>query len=48
MKDMLFGIEMLAFYGIILGFAFWELWKTSKLPGTSKDKENEAKEKPED
>ena len=48
MKDMLVGIEMLAFYGIILGFAFWELYKTSKLPGTSKPQETEAKDEPEE
>ncbi|MEM9739141.1 MAG: hypothetical protein AAF829_04670 [Pseudomonadota bacterium] len=40
MKNMLFGLEMLAFYGIILSFAFWELWKVSKL--TDKSRSDEA------
>ncbi|MEL6663946.1 MAG: hypothetical protein AAFO57_10680 [Pseudomonadota bacterium] len=41
MKNMLFGIEMLAFYGIILGFAAWELWKVSKLTAKNKDASQE-------
>ncbi|MEM1150307.1 MAG: hypothetical protein AAGI03_07095 [Pseudomonadota bacterium] len=41
MKNMLFGIEMLGFYGIVLAVALWELYKTSKLPGLSKTEEHE-------
>ncbi|MEO0816596.1 MAG: hypothetical protein AAFX86_04745 [Pseudomonadota bacterium] len=48
MKDMLFGIEMLAFYGIILGFAFWELWKVSKLTDNKKTPAPEENETPDE
>lgn len=42
MKNMLFGIEMLAFYGIILGFAFYELWKVSKLTDKNKSDQDDT------
>ncbi|MEL6567029.1 MAG: hypothetical protein AAFQ22_01330 [Pseudomonadota bacterium] len=48
MKDMLFGIEMLAFYGIILGFAFWELWKVSKLTDKNKTDASDRDDAPDE
>ena len=44
MKNMLFGIEMLAFYGIILALAFWELWKVSRLTDKSRAEKGDDSE----
>jgi hypothetical protein len=44
MKNMLFGIEMLAFYGIILALAFWEFWKVRRLMDKSRSEKGDDSE----